>query len=65
MLAWTGIGGERTDVLAHVTGLVAGLVVGGLAWILPPTLVQRRSTQLAASALAVLALILAWAAALA
>ncbi len=34
LLAYTGFGGERTDVLAHVTGFVSGLLVGGLygAW---------------------------------
>ena len=34
LLAYTGFGGENTDVLAHVfgfaSGLVAGLVVGGV-----------------------------------
>ncbi len=30
MLAYTGMGGERTDVLAHVTGFVSGLLLGGL-----------------------------------
>jgi rhomboid protease GluP len=28
MLSFIGVGGERTDVLAHVTGLMAGLVIG-------------------------------------
>jgi rhomboid protease GluP len=30
MLAFTGAGGENTDVLAHLTGFVAGLVAGAL-----------------------------------
>ena len=30
LLAYTGLGGERTDVIAHVTGFIAGLVLGGL-----------------------------------
>jgi rhomboid protease GluP len=28
LLAMTGVGGERTDVLAHITGFLAGLLVG-------------------------------------
>ena len=31
MLSFTGMGGERTDVLAHVTGFFAGLGLGLLA----------------------------------
>lgn len=30
LLAYTGLGGERTDVIAHVTGFIAGLLLGGL-----------------------------------
>jgi len=30
VLAWYGMSGERTDVLAHVTGLAAGLPLGAL-----------------------------------
>ena len=30
MLAFTGVGGERTDVLAHLTGFVMGGLAGGL-----------------------------------
>ncbi|MHC4611763.1 MAG: rhomboid family intramembrane serine protease, partial [Planctomycetota bacterium] len=30
LLAYTGLGGERTDVIAHVTGFMSGLLLGGL-----------------------------------
>ena len=30
LLAYTGTGGERTDIIAHVTGFVSGLLLGGL-----------------------------------
>ncbi len=30
VLAYTGFGGERTDVLAHVTGFFAGVALGGI-----------------------------------
>lgn len=29
LLAYTGLGGERTDVIAHVTGFISGLLLGG------------------------------------
>jgi len=35
MLAFTGGGGENTDVLAHLTGFVAGLVAGALLALRP------------------------------
>ncbi len=28
LLAYTGAGGERTDVAAHLTGFVSGLIMG-------------------------------------
>jgi len=64
LLAWTGIGGERTDVLAHVTGLVSGLLVGaGCGWI-PLAVLERRWVQIVASGLALLLPALAWSLAL-
>ena len=30
LLAYTGLGGERTDIIAHVTGFISGLLLGGL-----------------------------------
>lgn len=64
LLTWTGMGGERTDVLAHVTGLMAGLLVGAACGLLPLAVLERRSVQAATSVLALLILLSAWAVAL-
>ncbi len=61
LLAWTGMGGERTDVLAHVTGLLAGLLVGAVCGLVPLAVLERRSVQVATSLLALLFLVSAWA----
>jgi len=63
LLAWTGIGGERTDVLAHVMGLLAGLLVGAGCGLVPAAVFQRRAVQLAAALLAATILVVAWMAA--
>jgi membrane associated rhomboid family serine protease len=60
LLAYTGMGGERTDVLAHVTGLLAGLILGLLGSRLSTGLLERRDVQLAASLFAVVLLVFAW-----
>jgi len=60
LLAWTGIGGERTDVLAHVTGLTSGVVLGGFCGFLPIALLERRVLQAVAVALVVSIPTLAW-----
>ena len=64
LLAFTGTGGERTDLLAHLLGFVAGVVAGfGLAHArLPPP--GRAAPQWVAGALALGILATAWAAAL-
>jgi rhomboid protease GluP len=62
LLGFTGAGGERTDVLAHLTGFVMG-VLAGLAharWRVP----RGTVAQWATAASAVLLIVLAWAAAL-
>ena len=64
LLAYTGMGGERTDVLAHVTGLVAGLAVGAGMGLVPIDVLRKPSNQLVAAVLTVLILVLAWAIAL-
>jgi membrane associated rhomboid family serine protease len=30
MLAWFGTGGERTDIVAHLTGFIAGFAIGAV-----------------------------------
>lgn len=63
LLGFMGVGGERTDVLAHLTGFVMGIVAGGLL-----SLIRRRPRPRVQFILALLAtgsVIAAWSAALA
>ncbi len=62
LLAFTGVGGENTDVLAHLTGFVMGALVGVLhaAWRVPRSAVA----QLVAGAAALCIVVVAWALAL-
>lgn len=64
LLAFTGVGGERTDVLAHVLGFLAGVASGfGLAHApLPPP--GRSGPQWLAATATLVLLATAWAAAL-
>lgn len=65
LLGFLGTSGERTDVLAHFTGFLAGLGLGGLLeWGPGRRLLGRRFSQPAAAFCALLLLLLAWAAAL-
>ena len=60
LLAYLGVSGERTDVLAHVCGLVWGLILGVF---LPELLARgalRRSVQLACGIAALFMIALAW-----
>jgi membrane associated rhomboid family serine protease len=60
LLAFTGAGGERTDVLAHLTGFASGALVG-LTNALPQTrALFKRIPQLASGLLAVAIVIAAW-----
>ena len=60
LLAWLGVGGERTDVGAHLCGFAAGLVCGGAAaWRLPARLVTP-GAQEATGAIAVAIAAAAW-----
>jgi hypothetical protein len=64
LLAFTGTGGERTDVLAHLLGFMAGVGLGfGLAHArLPPP--GQATPQWIAGGLALAVLAAAWTAAL-
>lgn len=64
LLAYTGAGGERTDIGAHIWGFVAGLAAGWLAARLPRAWLQRSRLQAAAGVAALAALGLAWSLAL-
>jgi membrane associated rhomboid family serine protease len=45
LLSLIGVGGERTDVMAHVTGWMAGLVIGWGSSRLPDHWLSRRTVQ--------------------
>jgi rhomboid protease GluP len=62
LLAFTGTAGENTDLGAHLFGFVAGFGGGLLlaAWVRPVWLRSRRA-QSACAALALLAVLGAWA----
>lgn len=48
LLAYTGLGGDRTDVVAHLAGFVAGLLTGWVGCSIPTTwLVHSKVQQLA------------------
>lgn len=64
LLAFMGVGGERTDVLAHVTGFMAGLLVGWAGCRLPHRWLASGWTQWAAGIGALAIVIAAWTAAL-
>lgn len=65
LLAFTGTGGENTDVLAHLAGFVVGSGMGVLAARLPLPAPGRSAVQWIAGLAAVLLLAAAWAFALA
>ena len=60
LLAYTGTGGERTDVMAHLTGFLAGAAVGWPVTGLPAAMLGARRVQSAAGALALGLLALGW-----
>lgn len=64
LLAMLGTDGERTDVWAHVLGLLAGTPLGAAATAIPARRLARPALQLAAGALALAAFAGAWAAAI-
>jgi rhomboid protease GluP len=65
LLAYTGAGGERTDIGAHIWGFVAGLGAGLLAAGIPRPLLLRGRVQGLCGAAVLGAVIVAWALALA
>ncbi len=60
LFALTGVGGERTDVLAHLTGFLAGLVFGWIGARLPHHWLARSSVQWAAGLAALGIVGVAW-----
>ena len=60
LLAYTGTGGERTDVVAHLTGFLAGLALGWVCSRLPYERLGSRSVQRATGVIALGLLVLGW-----
>lgn len=65
LLAYTGAGGERTDIGAHIWGFAVGLGAGWLAAFIPRSVLLRAAVQGLAGLTAVAALAAAWLLALA
>jgi rhomboid protease GluP len=65
LLAYTGSGGERTDIGAHIWGFAVGLGAGWLAAAIPGSLLANKVLQGLAGTAAALALAGAWVLALA
>jgi membrane associated rhomboid family serine protease len=60
LLGLLGVGGERTDVAAHVTGLLAGVLLGSFGCRLPPRWLVNRQVQAASGAAAIALVAAAW-----
>ncbi len=60
VLAWLGTGDERTDIVAHLTGFLAGGGLGLLLAAVGPAIYQRRSVQLLAGGVALVGLSAGW-----
>ena len=60
LLGLTGVGGPRTDVMAHVTGFVAGALVGWVGCRLPHGVLRSTSIQMVSGGLAGGLILLAW-----
>jgi rhomboid protease GluP len=60
LLGFLGAGGERTDVVAHVTGFASGCVLGALLGKIPERYLDSRGVQLACGAFALAAIAGAW-----
>lgn len=60
LFAYTGMGGEQTDVGAHATGMLAGVLLGWLGSRVPESWLGNRTMQASAGAVAILLVVAAW-----
>ncbi len=60
IFGFTGIGGENTDVTAHATGLLAGLVLGWVGAALPSDWLSSRRIQQVSGVVALMFVVIAW-----
>ena len=60
LLGFLGAGGERTDVVAHVTGFISGCALGVVLGKIPERHFDSRALQLAAGAFSLATIAVAW-----
>ncbi len=60
LLGLVGVGGERTDVTAHVTGFLAGLLIGAISSRLPTHWLADEKVQWLAGLATIVMLSIAW-----
>ena len=60
LLGFIGIGGERTDVGAHFTGFLSGLLLGWIGSLLHVSKLSGERIQLVSGILAIMSIVVAW-----
>ncbi|MAF83866.1 MAG: rhomboid family intramembrane serine protease [Gammaproteobacteria bacterium] len=64
LLAWLGTGDERTDIVAHLTGFIAGFLAGGIIGLRVQSIRTNARREIALGGVALCAIVAAWALAL-
>jgi len=65
LLAWLGTGDERTDIVAHLTGFIAGFVPGGIIGLRVRSIRTTVRREVVLGGMALCGIVVAWALALA
>jgi membrane associated rhomboid family serine protease len=65
LLAFTGVGDERTDIVAHLAGFATGVVTGAIQARVHSRVLDRTSSQLVLGIACLIAIAVAWASAFA
>jgi membrane associated rhomboid family serine protease len=60
LFAFTGVGGERTDFVAHVTGFLGGILLGWIGFLIPANRLANPWVQILAGSAAILLVAIAW-----
>jgi hypothetical protein len=63
-LAWLGTGDERTDIVAHLTGFIAGFLPGGIIGLRAGSIRTNVGREIALGGVALCVIVAAWALAL-
>ena len=64
LLAWLGTGDERTDIVAHLTGFIAGFLPGGIIGLRAGSIRTNVGREIALGGVALCVIVAAWALAL-